>query len=82
MVRVYRCDQSRPVSGEQLDPVAVDSRVHAVAVVLDLVQPLFARRRLRPTRRVRLRLDPLRGAATAWGADSDEDCGRGKLQGP
>jgi hypothetical protein len=33
----------RPIqagSGEQLDLVAIDPRVHAVAVVLDLVQPI------------------------------------------
>ena len=33
-------------SGQQLDVAAVDARVHAVAVVLDLVHPAIARRRL------------------------------------
>ena len=46
MVRLYRCDQSRPVRSEQLDLVAIDACVHAVAVVFDLVQPVVARRRL------------------------------------
>ena len=39
----------RPVEaspGQQLDIPAVDARMHAVAVVLDLVQPATASRRL------------------------------------
>jgi hypothetical protein len=44
MVRLYRCDQSKPVL-VKLDIAAIDPRVHAVAVVLDLVQPVLARRR-------------------------------------
>jgi len=50
----------RPIqagSGEQLDLGPIDPRVHAVAVVLDLVQPLFARRRFVYEAR-ELRLDP------------------------
>ena len=50
----------RPVeacAGQQLDVAAVDARVHAVAVVLDLVQPAVARRRLVYQAR-ELRLDP------------------------
>ncbi len=35
-----------PRSGEQLDLVAIDPRVHAVAVVLDLVRPVRALGRL------------------------------------
>jgi hypothetical protein len=39
----------RPVEAcpsQQLDVAAIDARVHAVAVVFDLVQPAAARRRL------------------------------------
>ena len=38
-MRRKRCDQSRPVQSQQLDLTAVNSGVHAVAVVLDLVDP-------------------------------------------
>jgi len=40
----------RPIqagSGEQLDIAAIDPRVHAVAVVLNLAQPTRTRRRFR-----------------------------------
>ena len=50
----------RPIqagSGEQLDLVAIDPRVHPVTVILDLVQPVLARRRLIYQAR-KLRLDP------------------------
>jgi hypothetical protein len=50
----------RPVEacpGQQFDVAAVDAGVHAVAVVLDLVQPAVARRRLIYKAR-ELRLDP------------------------
>ena len=50
----------RPIQacpGQQLDVAAVDARMHAVAVVLDLVQPAAARRRLVYQAR-ELRLDP------------------------
>ena len=39
----------RPIEAcpsQQLDVAAVDARVHAVAVVLDLVQPAITRRRI------------------------------------
>ena len=49
--------QARP--GQQFDLATVDPGVHAVAIVLDLVQPAGARRRLIYQAR-ELRLDPLR----------------------
>ena len=62
--RAKRLDRApvamRPVeagAGQQLDVAAVDARMHAVAVVLDLVQPAVARRRLVYQAR-ELRLDP------------------------
>jgi hypothetical protein len=45
--------------GQQLRPTTVDPRVHAAAVVLDLVHPVVARRRLVHQAR-ELWLDPLR----------------------
>ena len=64
--------QARP--GQQLDVAAVDARVHAVAVVLDLVQPAVARRRLVYQAR-ELRLDPFwrprcRSHAVEWSISS------------
>jgi len=52
----------RPIqagSGEQLDIVAIDPRVHAVVVVFDLVQPIGALGRFLGEAR-ELRLDPFR----------------------
>ena len=64
--RAQRLDRSpiatRPVqagAGQQPDLAAVDAGVHAVAVVLDLVQPFLARRRFVDEAR-ELRLDPFR----------------------
>jgi hypothetical protein len=59
MVRLHRCDQSRPVlvSSWILSPSM--RALHPVAVVLDLVQPLLVRRRLVDDAR-KLRFDPLR----------------------
>ena len=50
----------RPIpagSGEQLDIVVIDPRVHAVAVVFDFMDPVLARRRFFDEAR-QLRLDP------------------------
>jgi len=50
----------RPIqagSGEQLDIAAIDTRVHAVAVILNLVQPVLALRRFLDEAR-QLGLDP------------------------
>ena len=56
-------------SGEQLDLVAIDPRVHAVAVVFDLMQPLFALGRFLGEAR-EPRLDPFRRLGT-WGHESN-----------
>src|ERR1700704_3455462 len=58
----------RPVqagSGEQLDLVAIDPRMHAVAVVLDLMKPVLAHRRVVDEAR-KLRFDPLRRMSRYW----------------
>ena len=59
MVNPYCLDQSSPVRASKLDAPSGHSRVHAIAVVLDLVQPIVARWRFVNNPR-QLRLDPLR----------------------
>jgi hypothetical protein len=46
-----------PGSCKELDVLAVDARVHAIAVVLDLMYPAVARRRF-VDEACQLRLDP------------------------
>jgi hypothetical protein len=63
-----------PGSGEQLDVFAVDTRVHAVAVELDFVQPVLARRRFFNEAR-QLRLDPFwRPIGSSHGRDRSTSC--------
>jgi hypothetical protein len=52
-------DPVQSCAGEELDVLAVDARVHAVAVELDFVQPTVARRRFVDEAR-QLRLYPFR----------------------